>query len=66
MVTYTDLGISKVFDADQGLLTFLVRSMKYSKLHKDANVKVLELFEKIINDQTTKVGPYVPAVVDVK
>lgn len=60
-----DLGISKVFDANQGLLTFLVRSIKCNKLHKDANCKVLELFEKIINEQPTKVGKYVPAVVDV-
>lgn len=60
-----DLGVSKVFDISQGLLTFLVRSMKCNKVHKDANVKILELFEKIISEQSTKVGTYVPVVIDV-
>lgn len=61
-----DLGVSRVFDSNQGLLTFLTRSMKCNKLYKEANVKVLELFEKIISEQTKIIAQYVPAVIEVK
>lgn len=61
-----DLGISKVFDIQLGMLTFLGRSIKCQRMHREANGKVMELFDRIINgEHGAKVAEYAPAVVDV-
>lgn len=61
-----DLSISKLFDAQQGMLTFLTRSIKCDKIHREANCKVLALFERILSGaHRQKCAEYAAAIVDV-
>lgn len=60
-----DLTISRVFDADNGLLAFLKKSLPKNKLFKDANSKSLQFFQKLIQDHPTKSKPYAAAIIQV-
>lgn len=61
-----ELNISKLFDDQQGMLTFLSRSIKADKMYKDANCKVLELFERILcGSHRQKTVEFAPSIAEV-
>lgn len=60
------MSISRAFDAETGLLSFLEKSFKFSKLFKESNVKILELFLKVIQKEKKSINQYAEAIVDVR
>lgn len=60
-----DLTISRVFDGENGLLSFLKKSLRSNKLFKDANVKTLQFFQKLIKDHPAKAKHYAESIIEV-
>lgn len=54
-----------MFDAEQGLLVFLSRTVKLHKLHSSANCRAMELFHTICTGAHKKqVTDFAPAIVE--
>lgn len=54
-----------MFDGENGLLSFLKKSLRSNKLFKDANVKTLQFFQKLIKDHPAKAKHYAESIIEV-
>lgn len=53
-----------MFDTERGLLTFLARSIRANKLHRESNCRILELFQLLINgEHRAKITEFSPAII---
>lgn len=64
VASFADLAICKVFDVQQGLLSFLARTIKIHKVYSAANCRVMELFHTLCSgDRNAQVSHYTSVIV---